>query len=1312
MKKSSFKRKKTEKLEQYKQSENFEQYFDYYLIKAVLFKKHLDEEIIQGVLTKEKENVNSLLEIIKSRINKFKHKYFNKNEEKGMEKALEEKLINFENVINVIITLQTQEYFHEVKNVILNEFERCRNDIKFIIENNVDNNTNALNDDCKRLSQYLSFISQEVLFILSKISFKLDYYSITLNCLFNKIFEYMVIFINLNSKESSKYISPFIRNKRLKTLHFIYHFLYLGKVFTKDFYGKQNSSNSVSLFSSFGWFIFSNLIRISRKCSKISMDSIRDTVLDEFLKRRKITKESIGWKRSLHKYINNNIINGKQKLEKFFRIYFNLKFVFWKSRAVSFDKDKLPQTAEICRICEKSIPIQDFILHIHYCKEQKVFYEQMKKLKDDLTQVVNQLIEYHRKVVLNSEKNKNMIFSPTEIFFQKFNQFYKNNKSSKALSWMTQSNKGHTILNALIKIYSYERKLSLGYYEKNPDQLYELSALIFLTIFIYSSNKAINPDYSELNEIFAKLLVILINQLTNIELLITIKKSKTKSNLAVFVNDSPALKNSSINSPSLNQDDKTPLISSNSNFFESKQSTPSFHLAQFCPSKQSSQKTLFSQQEECNDFCTFFYNYKSKLNVSNKTSNKSTSVRTSRERFKSRKESTSSKIIPIRREKSKCKTCSAFGLRNKTNEVNISQAAKSDELNISLIKYEGDDNKQDEQNPNSSDSLNNESGDTNTFFGKEKTKKSLFSLHSTPFEVLKNEDAELDDELEKDHIFGSKSKKKKDWLNEIVDNGVSSSENEDDNSENSDNNEDDEDDEIEENIEENEDFEEVIKILNELYTNATFSLPIRSNSNQNLFSPNDFVIGNSNSFIIDTLKGCKLQNLQLEQEKKEKRISLANNQLIKYPFRPLKSTRIEHSNMLSSSDSEEQEQVTNSIDDFIFLIPIAKGGYGKVDLYKKKKTNDIYAIKTVNITAMKDKNLEFSLKNETAILNEINNDNIVNCYYIFREENNIYYVMEYMKGGDLYSLLSSICLLKSTIQLITAEVLLSLIYLHSKNIIHRDIKPENILISDDGHFKLTDFGLSESNYKINKYAVFHGEDSMIDILNRGDLQSIENKKIVGTLNYMAPENFTDEYEISFQVDYWALGILIYELYTFKVPFNAETSSKIKENIINMKIDWSPMKADSLKEDYDNVDDAIDLISKFLVKNPNERWGDEDFEKIKNHRFFKGFSWAGIRDIKENYIREYVKKVTDQMRKKLSQEAKKRKLKKSETISTTIPKSPSLAENKFQNYYYERVDILFHKSRDLIRKQIRAKKLELNEDNTGSILDDLKLTNVG
>ena len=97
--------------------------------------------------------------------------------------------------------------------------------------------------------------------------------------------------------------------------------------------------------------------------------------------------------------------------------------------------------------------------------------------------------------------------------------------------------------------------------------------------------------------------------------------------------------------------------------------------------------------------------------------------------------------------------------------------------------------------------------------------------------------------------------------------------------------------------------------------------------------------------------------------------------------------------------------LTDSINDFTFIIPIAKGGYGRVDIYKKKTTGDKYAIKTVNIEAMKDKNLEFSLKNETTILNEINSDYIVNCYYIFKEENYIYYGMEYMKGGDLFSLL-------------------------------------------------------------------------------------------------------------------------------------------------------------------------------------------------------------------------------------------------------------------------------------------------------------------
>ena len=86
-------------------------------------------------------------------------------------------------------------------------------------------------------------------------------------------------------------------------------------------------------------------------------------------------------------------------------------------------------------------------------------------------------------------------------------------------------------------------------------------------------------------------------------------------------------------------------------------------------------------------------------------------------------------------------------------------------------------------------------------------------------------------------------------------------------------------------------------------------------------------------------------------------------------------------------------------------------------------------------------------KLETIILNEINNDYVVKCYYIFQDITNVYYVMDYMPGGDVYNLLNENNLYEETITYITAEVILSLEYLHSLGIIHKDIKPENILIS-------------------------------------------------------------------------------------------------------------------------------------------------------------------------------------------------------------------------------------------------------------------------
>ena len=199
---------------------------------------------------------------------------------------------------------------------------------------------------------------------------------------------------------------------------------------------------------------------------------------------------------------------------------------------------------------------------------------------------------------------------------------------------------------------------------------------------------------------------------------------------------------------------------------------------------------------------------------------------------------------------------------------------------------------------------------------------------------------------------------------------------------------------------------------------------------------------------------------------------------------------------------------------------------------------------------------------------------------------------------------------------------------------------------------------------------------------------------------MAPENFTEEYEITFAVDYWALGVLIYELYTFKVPFYADCTNAIKQNIINVNINWEHIDCKETRYNYDKVDDAIDLIKKFLVKNPYERWGTNEFEKIKEHSFFEGFNWNNIKRIREKYIIDYVKKVLENINAKI----KRRSLHKEHNNNSVKDEDEWDTED---GCYYERVDNLYQKSSDVMKRQIKTNKVELCENNDYSILDDLK-----
>lgn len=141
---------------------------------------------------------------------------------------------------------------------------------------------------------------------------------------------------------------------------------------------------------------------------------------------------------------------------------------------------------------------------------------------------------------------------------------------------------------------------------------------------------------------------------------------------------------------------------------------------------------------------------------------------------------------------------------------------------------------------------------------------------------------------------------------------------------------------------------------------------------------------------------------------------------------------------------------------------ISRGAFGRVFLAQKKSTGDYYAIKVLRKKEMLNRSQLDHVKAEQNILSQLNHSFVVKLYYSFESEENLYLVMEYLSGGDLFSLLKNVgCLSEEWARTYIVELVHALEYLHSKDIVHRDLKPDNLLIGADGHLKLTDFGLSK-----------------------------------------------------------------------------------------------------------------------------------------------------------------------------------------------------------------------------------------------------------
>ena len=312
-----------------------------------------------------------------------------------------------------------------------------------------------------------------------------------------------------------------------------------------------------------------------------------------------------------------------------------------------------------------------------------------------------------------------------------------------------------------------------------------------------------------------------------------------------------------------------------------------------------------------------------------------------------------------------------------------------------------------------------------------------------------------------------------------------------------------------------------------------------------------------------------------------------------------------------------------TINDFEVIKGISSGAYGKVCLAKKRSSGDYFAIKLIDREKTIEKDQEEFIRSELTIMRSLNSDFIVKLYYSFQNEDYWFFVMEYINGGDLGSLLQNCGSIDERFScLYVGEIIVALEYLHSKNILHRDLKPENILIDSTGHLKLTDFGLSNSKIKevsrkwIKRYCQEEtkGKDKEL-LLNNKNPHSNERKKIIGTPHYVAPETIKYN-KYTNESDWWAVGIIAFEIMVGSPPFQGDNPAEVFKNIVD---GTRGIEMDVGYNDDQISPDAADLIEQLLQPDPEKRLGHGGVEEIKNHSFFQGLNWDGLREEEPPFV---------------------------------------------------------------------------------------------
>ncbi|XP_054487740.2 protein kinase C theta type [Agelaius tricolor] len=282
----------------------------------------------------------------------------------------------------------------------------------------------------------------------------------------------------------------------------------------------------------------------------------------------------------------------------------------------------------------------------------------------------------------------------------------------------------------------------------------------------------------------------------------------------------------------------------------------------------------------------------------------------------------------------------------------------------------------------------------------------------------------------------------------------------------------------------------------------------------------------------------------------------------------------------SQEQQEHQVQLKLTIEDFVLHKMLGKGSFGKVFLAELKSTDQYFAVKALKKdVVLMDDDVECTMVEKRVLSLAWEHPFLTHVFCTFQTKENLFFVMEYLNGGDLMFHIQS-ChkfdLPRATFY--AAEIICGLQFLHSKGIIYRDLKLDNVLLDNEGHIKIADFGMCKEN-------MF------------GDAKT---STFCGTPDYIAPEILLGQ-KYNTSVDWWSFGVLLYEMLIGQSPFHGQDEEELFQSI-RMDNPFYPRWLDK---------DAKDILVKLFVREPERRLGARG--NIRQHAFFREINWEALEE---------------------------------------------------------------------------------------------------